>query len=51
MVLPEEGVTSATLEAAVPPSNSNAKENESAEEESGENFVSLSPPFYYATML
>ena len=42
----EEGGTSETI---VPPSNSN--ENENSEEGSGENFVSLFPPFYYATVL
>ena len=41
--MPEEGGTAAALEGAVPPSNSNANENENLEEGSGENFVSLFP--------
>ena len=49
VTLPEEGGAAATVEAAVPPSNYN--ENENSEEGAGENFVSIFPSFYYATMV
>ena len=45
----EEGGTASTVESSVPSSNSN--ENENLGEEAGDNFVSLLPPFYYATMI
>ena len=48
-MLLEEGGTTATVDTVLLPSNYN--ENENSEEGAGENFVSIFPSFYYATMV